>query len=182
VGFESHQHIQGTKVHCTRASPARYVPPSGFDYPLDGFLPSNPSRFCFTPTALTGFALRSVPLPGDFQTFPLRRPTYRSALPSSRRRSNGPASKDAVPGFDPPESPWRSGPLLTHRNAGCSLGIHPSRAYRRKPHLGFHPGSSHVLSRKQHEATTHMHHRVSIGLRLAPSGTRASTGRTEQPS
>jgi hypothetical protein len=39
--------------------PARYVPPSGFGYPLDGFLPSDPCRFYFTPAALMGFALRS---------------------------------------------------------------------------------------------------------------------------
>jgi hypothetical protein len=39
--------------------PARYVPPSGFGYPLDGFRPSDPCRFCFTPAALVGFTLRS---------------------------------------------------------------------------------------------------------------------------
>jgi hypothetical protein len=42
-------------------SPARYVPPSGFGYPLDGLLPSVPCRFCFTPAALLGFTLRRFP-------------------------------------------------------------------------------------------------------------------------
>jgi hypothetical protein len=42
---------------------ARYVPPSGFPNPLDGLLPPSPCRFCFTPAALMGFALRSFPLP-----------------------------------------------------------------------------------------------------------------------
>jgi hypothetical protein len=40
-------------------SPARYGPPSGFGYPLDGLRPSIPCRFCFTPAALLGFTLRS---------------------------------------------------------------------------------------------------------------------------
>jgi hypothetical protein len=55
---------EGTKVHLSRALPAHYVPPSGFGYPLGGFLPSDPCRLCFTPAALLGFALRSFPLPG----------------------------------------------------------------------------------------------------------------------
>jgi hypothetical protein len=44
-------------------SPARYVPPSGFGYPLGGLRPSIPCRFCFTPAALMGFTLRSFLLP-----------------------------------------------------------------------------------------------------------------------
>jgi hypothetical protein len=38
---------------------ARYVPPSGFGYPLGGLLPPSPCRLFFTPAALLGFALRS---------------------------------------------------------------------------------------------------------------------------
>jgi hypothetical protein len=146
MGFASLQHIQGTKVHLPRALPARFVPPPGFGYPLDGFLPSYPRRSCFIPTALLGFALRSIPLPRDSRAFPLARPTYRFTLPSSHRRGGRPAGKAAVPGFDPLRSPWRTGPLLTHRCAGCSLGIPPSRALRRTPCPGLHPDSSHVLS------------------------------------
>jgi hypothetical protein len=48
------------KVHLPQASPARYVPPSGFGCPLGGLLPSIPCRFCFTPAALLGFTLRSL--------------------------------------------------------------------------------------------------------------------------
>jgi hypothetical protein len=59
VGFASLQHMLGEKVYIMRALPARYVPPPGFDYPLDGFLPFRPDRFCFTPAALLGFTLRS---------------------------------------------------------------------------------------------------------------------------
>jgi hypothetical protein len=61
---------QGTKVHLPRALPARYVPPPGFGYPLDGFLPSNPCRSSFIPAALLRFALRSFPLPQGTPAFP----------------------------------------------------------------------------------------------------------------
>jgi hypothetical protein len=38
------------------------VPPSGFGYPRDGFLLSEPCRPCFVPTALLGFPLQSFSL------------------------------------------------------------------------------------------------------------------------
>jgi hypothetical protein len=42
MGFSSLQHISGWMIHLARALPARYVPPSGFDYPRDGLLPIHP--------------------------------------------------------------------------------------------------------------------------------------------
>jgi hypothetical protein len=50
-------------------SPARYVPPSGFGYPLGGLRPSIPCRFCFTPAALMGFTLRSFLLPKGIRRY-----------------------------------------------------------------------------------------------------------------
>jgi hypothetical protein len=50
----------------------RYVPSSGFGYPLDGLLPWIPCRFCFTPAALMGFTLRSFLLPEGFRMFTKR--------------------------------------------------------------------------------------------------------------
>jgi hypothetical protein len=73
MGFLSLQHIQVFEVHFSRAKPARFVPPSGFDYPLDGFLPRIPRRFCFTPAALLGFTLRRFPLPRGFRGFSARK-------------------------------------------------------------------------------------------------------------
>jgi hypothetical protein len=61
---------QGFEVHLPRALPARYVPPSGFGYPLDGLLPRTPRRFCFTPAALLGFTLRSLTSRKVLPTFP----------------------------------------------------------------------------------------------------------------
>jgi len=63
MGFHSLQHIRNSGSTSSRASPARFVPPSGFGYPLDGLLPWIPCRFCFTPAALLGFDLRRFPLP-----------------------------------------------------------------------------------------------------------------------
>jgi hypothetical protein len=58
MGFCSLQHILATRVHCSRGCRPRYVPPSGFGYPLDGLLPSKPHRACFVPAALLGLPLR----------------------------------------------------------------------------------------------------------------------------
>jgi hypothetical protein len=56
LGFDSLQHIRGSGVHLPRVCLARYVPPSGFDYPPDGLLPPDPRRPCFVPAALLGFS------------------------------------------------------------------------------------------------------------------------------
>jgi hypothetical protein len=61
---------EGSEIHLPQAYHTCYVPPSGFDYPLDGLRPPSPCRFCFTPAALMGFALRSFPLPQGIHTSP----------------------------------------------------------------------------------------------------------------
>lgn len=52
----------GSKVRSTRALPARQLPPSGFDHPLGGFLPSNPCPPYCRQAALMGLSLRRFPL------------------------------------------------------------------------------------------------------------------------
>ena len=74
---------QATRVHITRALPARFVPPAGFGHPLDGLLPSGPCRFCFTPAALLGFTLRSPTSPEVPERCRPGAPTYRF-LPAMR--------------------------------------------------------------------------------------------------
>jgi hypothetical protein len=59
--------LEESEVHFSRASPARYVPPSGFGYPLGGLLPRIPCRSYFVPAALLGFTLRRFPLPAGFR-------------------------------------------------------------------------------------------------------------------
>jgi hypothetical protein len=79
----------------TRALPARFVPPPGFDHPLDGLLPANPRRLCFAPTALLGFPLWSFLLAEGTRTFPpgsAHLPFLPPLFPPPKRRG-GPASR-----------------------------------------------------------------------------------------
>jgi hypothetical protein len=57
------------------------VPPSGFDYPLGGLLPSVPGRFCFTPPALLGFHPSESHLPSDRSDVSIR-PFPRTVSPA----------------------------------------------------------------------------------------------------
>jgi hypothetical protein len=150
----------------SRALPARYVPPSGFGYPLDGFLPSSPCRLCFAPAALLGFPLRSVPLSKGIRTSPpgcTHLPFHRPFFPPRGR----PARSAAVPGLRPSRESLAEPHVISARPAGCSPGVPPSRACRRRPCRGFRPNSSHALGQAPDELQGPCF-RVSIGLRLAP--------------
>jgi hypothetical protein len=72
----------------------RYVPPSGFDYPLDGLLPSTPGRACFIPTALLGFTPPELsPLErwlSRFHDHRTRMPLARRDLPRTNPRTGAP--------------------------------------------------------------------------------------------
>jgi len=83
--------LEESEVHSPRAKPARYVPPSGFGYPLGGLRPRIPCRFCFAPAALMGFTLRRFPPPGGFQAFQPGRTHVPLARQYFCRRSARPA-------------------------------------------------------------------------------------------
>jgi hypothetical protein len=133
-----------------RVQPARYVPPSGFGYPLDGFLPSVPCRPCFMPTALMGFTLRSFPLSEGIRRISAWM-IPRTVLPvgAPAAEAKGRPSRPRFLGFNPPESPWRSDKGLARRSLVTPLGFHPSRVCHRKPCSGSRPNSSHTLGRAQ---------------------------------
>jgi hypothetical protein len=108
VGFRSLQHTQARRsTGCGRLPCIRYGPPSGFGYPLGGLRPPSPGRFCFTPAALMGFALRSFLLSeGIHPVSGAERPTYRLTRRCSRRRkAMGRPNRPRFLGFDPFESP-----------------------------------------------------------------------------
>lgn len=114
---------------------ARYVPPSGFGYPLDGFLPLSPRRACFVPTALLGF-IPSKPSPPA--RWPTRFRERRTRMPlASTRSPAGQAGRTGAPRTDyraltparVPGCPRAINPRL----AGCSPGISPFQGLRRLP-------------------------------------------------
>jgi len=123
MGFRSLQHFRNPRsTHA--GSPTRFVPPSGFGYPLDGLLPSIPCRFSFTPAALLGFTLRSIALAKGIQgvTTRMNPPTVQPiGIPAAEAvgRPNGPRFL----GFYPFESPWRPDKGLVRRPLDAPLGF-----------------------------------------------------------
>jgi len=124
---------QGPEVRFTRALPARHVPSSGFDLPLDGLLPPPPRPPCFRQAALVGFTLRSLPLP---QSRPASRPIS-THTPLRRLSPVGqaprPRGSTQPLGFNLRRSPLSQGEHLTRRRTRCSLGFHPSRGFAQPP-------------------------------------------------
>jgi len=134
MGFRSLQHLRSSRSTDRGRKPARYVPPSGFGYPLDGLLPRTPGRFCFAPAALMGFTLRRFPLPRGFHSlFGLEEPTYRwlSSYSAAVRRQTGLTNL----GF------WvlasrkclANARVFKPASTGASLGFRPFRAIERPP-------------------------------------------------
>ena len=150
--------------------PARYVPPSGFGHPLDGFLPSIPCRFFFTPAALMGFTLRSVPLSKGIRAITARmNPHTVSPVGAPAAVAVGRPSRPRFLGLDPFESPLRAGeglvrPLLDAPLGFTLLGSTTGsliRAFAQNPLTRFAgPTTSHQ---------THRRLRVSIGFQPASS-------------
>jgi len=123
MGFRSLQHIQESRVHFTRALPARSVPPSGFDYPLDGLLPAVPRRFCFAPAALLGFTLRSFLLPEGIQPVSEWKNPHTVSPVGIPSPKLGPARQAAVPGFQPFRESLATHMCLAHEPLDAPLGF-----------------------------------------------------------
>jgi len=147
MGFGSLQHLRNPRSTLRGPKPARYVPPSGFGYPLGGFRPRIPCRFCFAPAALLGFTLRRFPLSEGFTTFRLRRthlPLATAVFPPPKRQT-GPRNLGFwVRAFRECLATARFfKPTIT----GVSLGFCPSRVSQRRSRTGLLRHSSRMLGR-----------------------------------
>jgi hypothetical protein len=171
MDFGSLQHMKVRKSTSRGVSSSRYVPSSGFGYPLDGLLLPSPCRVCFAPTALLGFTLRSFPLSKGIRDVTARKHPH-AVFPAgiAVTRVTTLPGKPRLLGFHPFESPLRSGVCLAHRVAGCSPGFLPfqgilaralSRDFSRSPLTRF--------SRPLPEGKAGRRLRVSIGSRWASS-------------
>jgi hypothetical protein len=108
----------------TRALPARYVPPSGFGYPLDGFLPTIPCRFCFAPAALMGFTLRSFLLwQGIRRVTDRKDPLTVSPAVVPDAEALGRPDRPRFLGFIPCESPWQQRMCLASPRLDAPMGF-----------------------------------------------------------
>ena len=152
-----------------RALPARYVPSSGFGYPLDGFLPAIPCRFCFAPAALMGFTLRSFLLSQGIRRVTDRKdpPTVSPAAVPDAEAMGRPGRLRFL-GFIPCESPWRRRMCLASPPLDAPMGFTLLGFTRRNLGRNF---ARPPLPRFANPATNRRPHRrprVSIGFCLAP--------------
>jgi hypothetical protein len=107
---------------------ARYVPPSGFGYPLGGFRPPSPRRPYLVPAALLGFALRSFHLPEGIRYLSARKNPHTvspTVIPLALRRKAGPVGRgfwaSALPGV-----PRGCRVISTDKPPDTPLGFSPS--------------------------------------------------------
>lgn len=158
---------QASKVHSTRVLPARYVPSSGFGYPLDGLLPSKPCRLYFAPAALLGFSLRSVSSPQATRTFPTGL-THIPFWPDAETAAEAAARHAGTRflGFVPAASPCPPRRVFSTPARGSSPGFFLSRALGQPPCPGFRRNSSLALGDPWTNPQC-LRHRVSIGGCLA---------------
>jgi hypothetical protein len=149
-------------------SRSRYVPPSGFGYPLDGLRPPSPGRLCFAPAALMGFTLRSFSLSKGIRSVSARKdpPAVSPAgMPARLRRQAGPAGRGfwALPLS---RVPCDRALRLASRPRDAPLGFAPSRACPQEPWRRSLSASSHALHTLARERGEYRRLRVSIGSRF----------------
>jgi hypothetical protein len=98
----------GTAGPLAAGLPARYVPPSGFGYPLGVLRPAIPCRFYFAPAALVRFTLRRFLLPEGIRSVTTRKhPHTVQPIVAPAAEALGRPNRPRFLGFDPSRSPWR---------------------------------------------------------------------------
>jgi hypothetical protein len=106
-------------------------PPAGFAYPLDGFIPPKPGRFCFIPAA-PGIRPSELSPPA---TVPGAFPPERTHVPVVRPVHNAAQGSEAGPDDRGFWASTRAGVpcgrhVISTTTAGCSLGLFPFQGLR----------------------------------------------------
>jgi hypothetical protein len=129
MSFRALRHLQITESTTTGfACPP--VPPSGFGYPLDGFLLGDPCQPCFRSAAPLGFTLRSFLLTTGTSAFlPGLTHVPLATRPSARPKANGKATSIGFWALLPSRVPCGLAGPLSPVAAGGSLGFRPSRGF-----------------------------------------------------
>jgi hypothetical protein len=106
-------------------------------------------------------------------------PTVSPSGISRRPKTSGRPNGSRFLGFWPSRESLAFQQVFSPLNAGCSLGLRPSRVCGPRPCPGFRRNSSLALRRVGHFGLPGGRLRVSIGLGLAPSsvGSRTASGR-----
>jgi hypothetical protein len=174
--------LQDSEIHWPRALPApATVRPQGLVTlsavcalrARAGFV-SHRRRSWDSPFGAFSFRKVSAAFPGGST----RVPFLPSVIPPPKRWA-GPTGR----GFRASTLPGVPGDrrCVSTATAGCSLGLRPSRVYRRKPCPGLHPDSSHALFGRRPCGRRPRRRGVSISLRLVPSAARQAGRWTGQP-
>jgi hypothetical protein len=167
----------------TRALPSRFVPSSGFDYPLDGLRPAIPRRLCFAPTALLGFALRSFLLAEGIRALPpgSTHVPFRPPLFPPPKRRGGPASRSFWV-LTLPRVPCGPDVCLARQPPDAPLGFALLGPANRSLGRDFAPPPLTCFCSRDDARPDYRHLRVSIGLDLASSARPCKhKRRTKQP-
>jgi hypothetical protein len=103
----------------------RFVPSSGFGYPLDGLLPAKPHRPYFVPTALLGLnPSKRSPLAGWCRVSATTAPTYCLSRAFSTRDKHESAGHTGRSFWVPVRrESLAPRPVLGANSTGCSLGL-----------------------------------------------------------
>jgi len=137
----------GNEDQLHTGTPTRYVPPSGFDYPLDGLRPSLPCRSCFISAALMGFtSSKRSPFTRYHDRFRSRCTHIPFCFALCSPSAVEPDRKVPVSGFSPLRKSLANRNAINKPATGCSPEVPPFQgSFDGKPYLNLHSGSSRSL-------------------------------------
>jgi len=175
--FFALQRLRPGRSTLPRALPARFGPPAGFGYPLDGLLPAQPCRPCFMPAALLGLALQRLLTFAVDSHFCQSEPTEWFQIRPLVHASTAIRRIPPPLGFAPQECPSSDGgcypatglvPLLGFSSLGSIL----RPAGRALQHASARWLIRPAVTRKAGAATRRIYRRPTVSIRLSADRSR----------